>query len=645
MISVSGLTVEFSGVALFNDVSFLINPRDRVGLTGKNGAGKSTLLKILSGQQPYDQGSVAVPRDTTIGYLPQHMTVSDTQTVFDETMTAFVEIKQLEKDIAHLNEQLATRTDYESEAYMDLIHQVSDKNDRFNLLGGGSVEADVENTLIGLGFERSDFQRPTNEFSGGWRMRIELAKVLLQHPDVLLLDEPTNHLDIESVQWFEDMLKVYEGAVMVVSHDKAFLDNLTNRTIEISLGKIYDFKVPYSEYIELRTELLEQQMAAFENQQKKIEDTEKFIERFRYKSTKAVQVQSRIKQLDKIERIEIDEFDKSAIHFRFPPAPHSGQIVVETKEMSKSFGNHLVLDKIDFILERGNKVAFVGRNGEGKTTMSKVILGIHPHEGIVKIGHNVKIGYYAQNQSEMLNDNKTVFQTIDDVAKGEIRTKIRDILAAFLFRGEDIDKKVSVLSGGERARLSLAKLLLEPANLLVLDEPTNHLDMRSKDILKQALIHFDGTLIIVSHDRDFLDGMVDTVYEFRDKKAKQHLGGIAEFLQRKKMETLNQLNQAKKIESIDSSKPATENKMRFEDKKEWDKRLRKAQKQVEECEARIMDYETRIEDMDLKLSKPESITDGDFFKLYEDTKKLLAAELHKWEKLTNDLETIKSENQ
>ena len=451
MISVSGLTVEFSGVALFNDVSFLINPRDRIGLTGKNGAGKSTLLKILSGQQQYDKGAVAVPRNTTVGYLPQHMTVSDTRTVFDEALSAFTEIRKLEKDIDHLNHQLVTRTDYESDEYMEFINQLTEKNERFNLLGGGSIEANVENTLTGLGFERTDFQRPTGEFSGGWRMRIELAKVLLQHPDVLLLDEPTNHLDIESVQWFEEMLKIYEGAVVVVSHDKAFLDNLTNRTIEISLGKIFDFKVAYSEYIELRTEMLEQQMAAYENQQKMIGDTEKFIERFRYKSTKAVQVQSRIKQLDKIDRIEIDEFDKSAIHFRFPPAPHSGQILVETKEMSKSFGNHKVLDKIDFVLEKGQKVAFVGRNGEGKTTMSKVILGIHPHDGIVKIGHNVKIGYYAQNQSEMLNDNKTVFQTIDDIAKGEIRTKIRDILAAFLFRGEDIDKKVSVLSGGERA--------------------------------------------------------------------------------------------------------------------------------------------------------------------------------------------------
>ena len=648
MISVSNLTVEFSGVPLFNNISFLMNPRDRIGLTGKNGAGKSTLLKVLCGLQPYDSGQVAVPKGVTIGYLPQQLSVEDKRTVYAEAQSAFVEVKALEKEIAALNNQLAERTDYESDEYMALINRLTEKNDRFHLLNGQNIDGEIESTLLGLGFERTDFERPTAEFSGGWRMRIELAKVILRHPDVLLLDEPTNHLDIESVQWFEDMLKTYEGAVMVVSHDRAFLDNLTTRTIEISLGKIYDFKVPYSQYVVQRQEQLEQQMAAYENQQKMIEDTEKFIERFRYKATKAVQVQSRIKQLEKVERIEVDEFDTSSIHFRFPPAPHSGQIVVETKAMTKRFGDNLVLNDIDFTLERGQKVAFVGRNGEGKTTMAKVILGIHPCEGTVKIGHNVKIGYYAQNQSEMLDDNKTVFQTIDEIAKGEIRTKIRDILAAFLFRGEDIDKKVSVLSGGEKARLSMAKLLLEPANLLVLDEPTNHLDMRSKDILKQALMAYDGTLIVVSHDRDFLDGMVNIVYEFRSHKMKQHLGGISDFLYRKKLENMRQLEMAPKQEKTDKpaapkvqSQPAApQSKLSYEEQKEQEKRIRKAKKAVEDCEARIVELESAIADMDDQLANRPESADNEFFAKYEATKKQLADELNNWERLTEEAERM-----
>ncbi|MGE4288871.1 MAG: ABC-F family ATP-binding cassette domain-containing protein [Salinivirgaceae bacterium] len=640
MISVNDLTVEFSGTPLFNQVSFLINPRDRIGLTGKNGAGKSTLLKILSGLQAYDKGQVSIPKDVTIGYLPQQMTVSDTKTVFKEALDAFVEIRLLEDEMEKLNQALSSRTDYESKDYLDLIHQLTDKTERHNLLGGNSIHADIENTLLGLGFLRSDFTRPTGEFSGGWRMRIELAKVLLQKPNVLLLDEPTNHLDIESVQWFEDMLKIYEGAVMVVSHDKAFLDNLTNRTLEISLGKIYDYKVPYSKYLILRQELLEQQKAAFENQQKKIEETEQFIERFRYKATKSVQVQSRIKQLDKIERIEFDEIDKSAIHFKFPPAPHSGQLVVEAKELSKSFGDHLVLDELDFVLEKGEKVAFVGKNGEGKTTFSKVIIGQHNYQGHLKLGHNVKIGYYAQNQSEMLDDNKTVFQTIDEVAMGDIRTKIRDILASFLFRGDDIDKKVSVLSGGERARLSLAKLLLEPANLLVLDEPTNHLDMRSKDILKEALLSYDGTVILVSHDRDFLDGIVSTVYEFKNKKTKQHLGGIAEFLANKKIETLNQLNEAKAKALSDKPKETSESKLKYEERKELDKRIRKAQKLVDESEAHIQELELALEKMDEQLAAPETITDASTFEKYEELKNSLADAMALWGKYSQDLEDI-----
>ena len=642
MISVSGLTVEFSGTPLFDDISFLINPRDRIGLAGKNGAGKSTLLKVLCGFQPHDKGQVSLPKEATIGYLPQQMTVSDTKTVFKEALSAFTEILALEKDIDRLNDEIATRTDYETDDYMELIHQMTEKSERHNLLGGGSIHADIETTLLGLGFTRTDFERPTGEFSGGWRMRIELAKVLLQKPNVLLLDEPTNHLDIESVQWFEDMLKVYEGAVMVVSHDKAFLDNLTNRTIEISMGQIYDYKVAYSKYLELRKELLEQQKATYENQQKKIEDIEAFIARFRYQATKSVQVQSRIKMLARMKRVELDELDKSSIHFRFPPAPHCGQIIIETKELSKSFGDHLVLNELDFILEKGEKVAFVGKNGEGKTTLSKIILGIHDYKGNLKIGHNIKIGYYAQNQSEMLNDNKTVFQTIDDVAVGGIRTKIKSILASFLFRGEDIDKKVGVLSGGERARLSLAKLLLEPSNLLILDEPTNHLDMRSKDILKEALIKYDGTVILVSHDRDFLDGIVDTVYEFKNKKMRQHLGGISDFLYKKRLEHLNQLNKISKKPTKEKTKVHTENKLSFEDRKELDKKIRKAKRQVELSEERIMKLESDIESMDVFMAKPENLEDHTVFEKYQKLKKDLEKEMQNWEDLSSKADEIKA---
>ncbi len=642
MISVNNLTVEFSSVALFNNISFLINPKDRIGLAGKNGAGKSTLLKILSGQQSPSSGTVSVPNGVTVGYLPQQMTVSDTKTVFKETMEAFAEIKSLEKDIERLNEAIATRTDYESADYIELIHQMTEKSERFNLLGGSSIHADIETTLMGLGFERKDFERPTGEFSGGWRMRIELAKVLLQRPQVLLLDEPTNHLDIESIQWFEDMLKTYDGAVVVVSHDRAFLDNLTNRTLEISLGSIYDYKVNYTKYQGLRAELLEQQRAAYENQQKKIAETEAFIERFRYQATKAVQVQSRIKMLEKIERIEFDEIDKSAIHFRFPPAPHSGQLVVETKELSKRFGDHLVLDKLDLIIEKGQKVAFVGKNGEGKTTLSKIVIGQHDYEGLFKLGHKVKIAYYAQNQSEMLDDKKTVLETIDEVATGDIRTKIRDILASFLFRGEEVEKKVSVLSGGERARLSLAKLLLEPANLLVLDEPTNHLDILSKDILKEALKKYDGTLILVSHDRDFLEGIVDVVYEFKHKKIHQHLGGVEEFLEKKKLAHLNDLNQAKKQKSTAGKESSSENKLSYEERKELDKKIRKAQRNLSECEERIEAFEAEIEALDGQMANVELTSDPEFYKNYNAKKEELEAEMEQWEVLSAEVEKVEA---
>jgi len=644
MISVSELTVEFSGISLFDNVSFLINPKDRIGLTGKNGAGKSTLLKVLCGKQSITKGQVSVPKNATVGYLPQHMTVSDTKTVFNEALTAFSEILFVQKEIDRLNNEIATRTDYESDEYMELIHQMTENTERYNLLGGGSIHANIETTLLGLGFNRSDFDRPTAEFSGGWRMRIELAKVLLQKPNVLLLDEPTNHLDIESVQWFEDMLKVYDGAVVVVSHDKAFLDNLTNRTIEISMGKIYDYKVSYSKYLVLREELLEQQKATYENQQKKIEDIEQFIERFRYQATKAIQVQSRIKMLERMNRIELDEIDKSVMHFRFPPAPHCGQIVIETKELSKSFGNLHVLDKIDFILEKKEKIAFVGKNGEGKTTLSKIIIGLHKdYTGTLKIGHNIKIGYYAQNQSEMLDDNKTVFQTIDDVAVGEIRKKIRDILASFLFRGDAIDKKVSVLSGGERARLSLAKLLLEPASLLVLDEPTNHLDMRSKDILKNALIKYDGTVILVSHDRDFLDGIVDTVYEFKNKKIKQHLGGISDFLYKKRLEHLNELNKmqsVKKTASIKTKKQEV-NKISYAERKELSKKIKKQEKQISICEDNISKFEDEIVKLDADIIKPENANNYKLFEEYQQLKDKLEKEMIKWEKSNNQLENMR----
>src|SRR4030042_3506112 len=541
MISVDQLSLQFNGRDIFKDVSFLVNSRDKVGLVGKNGAGKTTLLRILMRLQKPDSGEVVVPEDVTLGYLPQQLVVGDTRTLFDEVFIAFEKLNKLEKDIRHLNDEIASRTDYESKEYLRLIEKLTDKSDRFRLLGGENKNAGVEKTLLGLGFERKDFHRPTSEFSGGWRMRIELAKIILRSPDVFLLDEPTNHLDIESSQWFEDYLKNYSGAVILISHDRAFLDNVTHRTIEISLGKIYDYKFSYSRFVELRKERREQQMAAYRNQQKMIEDTKAFIERFKYKATKAVQVQSRIKQLEKIEIIEIDEEDLSAMNIRFPAAPRSGTVVFEAGGVSKSYGKYLVLDHVNMIIERGERVAFVGKNGEGKTTLLKIMIGELDSTGKIYEGYHINLGYFAQNQDELLDDEKTVFQTIDEVAMGDIRFKIRDILGAFLFSGEEVDKKVKVLSGGERSRLAIARLLLEPCTLLVLDEPTNHLDMRSKDILKKALLQYDGTLVVVSHDREFLDGLVTKIYEFRNKKIKEHLGGIYEFLERKKISSLREL--------------------------------------------------------------------------------------------------------
>jgi ATP-binding cassette subfamily F protein 3 len=644
MVSINQLTVDFGGFKLFEDVSFLINNKDRIGLIGKNGAGKSTLLKIISGHQEPTSGTVSMPRGAKIGYLPQHMKYDDTRTVVEEVELAFAELKGLEKKIADINLEIAERTDYESESYMALLDKLNEHNERFNLLGGSNHEALIETTLKGLGFERSDFGRNTGEFSGGWRMRIELAKILLEQPDIFLLDEPTNHLDIDSIQWLEDFLKTYSGSVVLISHDKAFLDNITKRSIEISLGRIYDYKASYSKFIELRKERREQQLNAFTNQQKKIEDTEKFIERFRYKATKAVQVQSRIKQLEKLDRIEVDEIDNSALNIKFPPAPRSGTVVVKGEEVTKAYGDLLVLNEVDLTIERGEKVAFVGRNGEGKTTMARIIMSELAHQGKLTMGHNVKIGYFAQDQAERLDDSHTVFETIDLVAVGDIRTKVRDLLGAFMFSGEEVDKKVSVLSGGERTRLAMVKLLLEPVNLLILDEPTNHLDMRSKDILKQALRDFDGTVILVSHDREFLDGLVDKVYEFRHKKIKEHLGGIYEFLEKKKMENLNELNASIASKKNESQKQeSSKGKLSFEERKELNKQIKKAERQVEQSEANIAQLEEKIENLNTKISLPENASDSSLFTDYKKTETALEEEMTKWEEAQEALEKLQQQ--
>ncbi|MDD3568168.1 MAG: ATP-binding cassette domain-containing protein, partial [Bacteroidales bacterium] len=606
MVSLSQVTVTFGGFDLFKDISFLVSPKERVGLVGKNGAGKTTLLKLIVGQMTPSGGLVSVPRDITIGYLPQQMDVANTRSVLEETMTAFSDTLKLEKDIAKITKALEQRTDYESDDYAKLINELTEKSERFSLLGGESLEAQAEVTLQGLGFKRADFVRPTKELSGGWRMRIELAKILLRRPEVLLLDEPTNHLDIESIQWLEDYLKTFPGALLLISHDRAFLDNVTERTIELSLGKAYDYRVPYSKYVVLREERREQQLAAYKNQQKQIEETKDFIERFRYKATKANQVQSRVKMLEKIDVIEVEEEDNTSVNIRFPEAPRSGDLVVKVDEVGKSYGEHLVFDNATFNITRGEKVAFVGRNGEGKTTLSKILVGEIDYKGEVKIGHNVSIGYFAQNQDELMNANHTVLETIDRVAVGDVRTKIRDILGAFLFRGEDVDKKVSVLSGGERNRLAMVKLMLQPYNLLILDEPTNHLDMRSKDILKNALNKYKGTVIVVSHDREFLDGLVSKVYEFRDGKVKEHLGGIYEFLGKRKLENLKELETRKQIEKEEKDNNGqSDRKQEWLDRKEQDKVIRKVTSQIEKVEQEISELENKIAEMDTILSNPE----------------------------------------
>ncbi|MCU0362373.1 MAG: ATP-binding cassette domain-containing protein [Bacteroidales bacterium] len=646
MVSVQDLSVTFGSFDLLNNISFLINDQDRIGLAGRNGAGKSTLLKIIAGLQSPSSGSVDMPKELTVGYLPQQMRVDDSTTVLNETLTSFSELIGLSEEIEHTGAEISRREDYESAEYLRLCDHLTVVEERYRILGGTNYLAEAEQTLTGLGFERSDYDRPTRELSGGWRMRIELAKILLKKPSLFLLDEPTNHLDIESIQWLEAFLATYPGAVVLVSHDKAFLDAVTRRTIEISLGKIYDYKASWSKYLILRKERREQQLAAYRNQQKMIDDTEKFIDRFRYKATKAVQVQSKIKQLDKVERIEIDEEDNSAINLRFPPAPRSGTDVIKAEHLSKSFGALTVLNRVELKIHRGEKVAFVGRNGEGKTTMSRIITGELDHTGSLIKGHNVRIGYFAQNQDELLDESRTVLQTIDDVAKGDVRTKIRDMLGAFLFRGDEVEKKVKVLSGGERSRLALVKLLLEPVNLLVLDEPTNHLDMRSKDILKQALLKYDGTLIVVSHDRDFLDGLVTKVFEFRHNRVREHIGGIYDFLRRKKIENLKELEKKEKKTQGPAEQNASQNKQRYLEKKEFEKTLRKLRKRLEDTETDIERIESEIREIDKSFMEPGNSSEEHnlAFERYRELKETLNTHMDLWGQISEELEAFMKNN-
>ena len=644
MISIEGLKVEFGVTPLFQDVSFVINKKDRIALVGKNGAGKSTMLKILAGLQRPTEGTVAVQRGITIGYLPQVMVLSDTRTVMAEAEMAFEHIFEMQDRLAKMNQELADRTDYDSESYHELIDRFTHENERFLMMGGTNYKAEIERTLVGLGFDRKDFDRPTSEFSGGWRMRIELAKLLLRRPDVLLLDEPTNHLDIESIQWLENFLRVSPGAVVLVSHDRAFINNVTNRTIEISCGRIYDYKVSYDEFVVLRKERREQQLRAYENQQKEIKDTEDFIERFRYKATKAVQVQSRIKQLEKIVPIEVDEEDTSSLHLKFAPATRSGNYPVICEGVRKAYGDHVVFHDVTLTISRGEKVAFVGKNGEGKSTLVKCIMDQIPYDGKLVIGHNVQIGYFAQNQAQLLDGELTVFDTIDRVAKGDIRLKIRDILGAFMFGGEASDKKVKVLSGGERSRLAMIKLLLEPVNFLILDEPTNHLDMRSKDVLKEAIREFDGTVIVVSHDREFLDGLVTKVYEFGGGVVKEHIGGIYDFLQKKQMENLNelQLSQSPTSETRKAvPEPVSESKLSYEAQKEQARKARKLEKQVAECEERISKLEQQIQELENKMATPEGASDMQLYEQHRQLKQQVASEEEEWERLSLELEELK----
>ncbi len=650
MISIEGLSVAFGGNTLFDNITYVINKKDRIALVGKNGAGKSTMLKIIAGLQAPTSGSVNMPKDLTVGYLPQQMNLSDTRTVMEEAEQAFSHIFELQSRIERMNTELSERTDYESEYYQELIERVSNANEQLDLIGASNYQAEIEKTLIGLGFTREDFGRDTSEFSGGWRMRIELAKLLLQRPDVLLLDEPTNHLDIESIQWLESFLSTRANAVVLVSHDRAFIDNVTTRTIEISLGRIYDYQVNYSRYVVLRQERLEQQMRAYENQQKQIQDTEAFIERFRYKATKSVQVQSRIKQLAKLERVEVDEVDTSRLNLKFPPAPRSGDYPIIAEGVGKNYGSHVVFSNATFTIKRGEKVAFVGKNGEGKSTLVKCIMGEIPYTGTLKIGHNVKIGYFAQNQASLLDESITVFDTIDRVAVGDIRTKIRDILGAFMFGGEASDKKVKVLSGGEKTRLAMIRLLLEPVNLLILDEPTNHLDMRTKDVLKQAIRDFNGTVILVSHDREFLDGLVSKVYEFGGGQVREHLGGIYDFLESRKLDSLRELEQRATVSktekdgniSKDSASPAKseDSKLSYGEQKEFARRLRKAEKVVADIESEIAGLEKRIAEVEEKLATPDGAADTSLYELHGQLKKQLDDVMWKWSEASEVLDKL-----
>lgn len=641
MFAAENLTVDFTGTPLFEDISFLINPKEKIALVGKNGAGKSTLLKIFAGLQQPSHGRVVIPKNATIGYLPQHLLVKDEKTVLEDVKSAFSKLLDTQAILDKLNNELASRTDYDSQEYNDIIEAVAMYNERLSIMGAHNMMGEIEKTLLGLGFLRTDFDRNTSEFSGGWRMRIELAKILLSHPDILLLDEPTNHLDIESIQWLEQFLASSSSALLLVSHDKAFLDAVTSRTIEISLGRIYDYKANYSKYLELRAEQREQQLRAFENQQKMIADTEDFIERFRYKATKAVQVQSRIKQLEKLQRIEVDEEDNSALRLKFPPAPHSGVLPVDIEALTKKYDSLLVLDNIDMQISRGEKVAFVGKNGEGKSTLVKCIMNEVEYSGKLKLGHGVKIGYFAQNQASLLDENLTVFETVDYAAVGDIRTKIRDILGAFMFGGAASDKKVKVLSGGERSRLAMIKLLLEPANLLILDEPTNHLDMRSKDVLKEAIRAFDGTVILVSHDRDFLDGLVNKVYEFANHKVKLHLGGIKEFLEEKKIDNLKEIERrAVTTECKSPDNTPSENKLAYEARKELSKKIKKIERSIADTEKEIEQLENLLADIEAKFAEGNS--SESLVKEYNSNKHLLDQKMYEWEIQNEEIEQLKS---
>jgi ATP-binding cassette subfamily F protein 3 len=660
MISVDSVTIRFGGFVLFDGISFQVQAGDRIGLVGRNGAGKTTLLNLIAGKQEPDEGKVVKSAGKSLGYLPQQMKHKKGKTLYAEALDAFSEILDIKKRIGAITRELEERTDHHSGAYLALIQELSNANEQFEMEGGSTMRADVEQTLKGLGFETGDMERPVHEFSGGWRMRVELAKILLRRPDYILLDEPTNHLDIESIQWLEGFLENYPGGVLVISHDRAFLDRVTNRTIEISLGKLYDYRVRYSRYVELKQERITVQQAAYENQQKLIQDTEQFINRFRYKATKAVQVQSRIKQLEKLDRIEVEKEETMVMHLRFPPAKRSGTIVVEAAGLGKWFGDHCVFSGVDMVIERGEKVAFVGRNGEGKTTLSRILVGEIDHTGNLKTGHNVELGYFAQNQDEIMDGNLTVFETVDRVAVGEVRTRIRDILGAFLFSGEDADKKVKVLSGGERSRLAMARMLLQPFNLLILDEPTNHLDMRSKDILKSALMAFDGTLIVVSHDREFLDGLVDKVYEFRNRKVREHLGGIYDFLQRRKLSSLRDIERSEKPQAHRATGPgeaekgpvaatkaspekkgrreASGNKIMYEERKALESKIRKISNRVRALEREIESIEAELGRMDALLMNPENIKGMQVYEDYEQLKRRHDEALASWEKQTIQLE-------